>query len=88
MSEPELILNSDPTIIVEKILVDQHSFIIKTTESITTFTGLVDTPKSYAGKKGQAVIVNDTENGLMFGAAGSGTVNCDDSSFLYSLIFS
>lgn len=36
------------------------------------FTGLTDTPSSYTGEGGQAVIVKGTEDGLEFGTAGGG----------------
>ena len=37
---------------------------------VTTFLDLQDTPSSYSGQSGQAVIVNGTEDGLEFGSAG------------------
>ena len=36
------------------------------------FTDLVDTPSNYTGQAGKALVVNDTEDGLVFGASGSG----------------
>ena len=46
-------------------------------DSVTTggginFTELGDTPSTYVGAAGQAALVNDTEDGLIFGAAGGG----------------
>lgn len=38
-----------------------------------TFLGLNDTLTSYAGQAGNCVIVNSTEDGLIFGACGTGT---------------
>ena len=45
-------------------------------DSVTTgggidFTELGDTPSTYVGAAGQAAIVNGTEDGLIFGAAGA-----------------
>jgi hypothetical protein len=41
-------------------------------DHIGGFTSLADTPSSYAGKRGKAVIVNEQENGLTFGLAPGG----------------
>lgn len=41
---------------------------------VSTFQNLVDTPDSYAGKKGKILAVKDTEDGLEFVSKGDGSV--------------
>lgn len=60
---------------VRPILVDSNGAIKVIIESLTSsFLDLSDTPSSYSGEAGNAVIVNATEDGLEFGTAAGGDV--------------
>jgi len=66
------------------VAIDSDSYIIDAraflgdTAAGGTFSGLSDTPGSYAGKAGALVVVNPTESGLAFvDAAGAGPFNVD-----------
>lgn len=49
----------------------------------SAFTSLTDTPASYTGQGGKTVVVNGTETGLEFSAAGTGTVTSVSSADAY-----
>jgi hypothetical protein len=55
--------------------------IIHEVPTAATFLELTDTPSSYAGQAGQVLVVNATEDGLIFVSGGGGGTGAVDSVF-------